>query len=383
MQLRDYQIPAVEALAKTRRGIIKSPAGSGKTIIGAAALQKVALQMYRAENYQFKIAWIANTTDQIAQGKSAIERFPIPSTDRIDFYCYAGCPSLALYELVILDECHHIAAPEYRKILNFHEGSRWGLSATPDRADDLKNDVYELIGPIVHTVDRAPLVAAGQITEAKVFIHSPNAKGEMEKEIADIAAPIVAVRRQKWPYLFSSPKGAEEQIKRILWQAALDAGVENNQKKNSRVIQLAKEHLQNGDSVLILVGKIEHGNALGALIPGSVMVFSKMGAKKRREAIAAFGSGECRCMIATSLADEGLDVPRANVLIQVSAGRSAAKAEQRTGRVLRAFHDAHTGKEKKEGIIHDFSDLHHYFLAAQSRRRIAVYRSLGYQITAV
>jgi superfamily II DNA or RNA helicase len=113
------------------------------------------------------------------------------------------------------------------------------------------------------------------------------------------------------------------------------------------------------------------------------MVFSKMGAKKRREAIAAFGSGECRCMIATSLADEGLDVPRANVLIQVSAGRSAAKAEQRTGRVLRAFHDAHTGKEKKEGIIHDFSDLHHYFLAAQSRRRIAVYRSLGYQITAL
>ena len=38
MNLRDYQIPAVEALARTHRGILKAPAGSGKTIMGAAAL---------------------------------------------------------------------------------------------------------------------------------------------------------------------------------------------------------------------------------------------------------------------------------------------------------------------------------------------------------
>jgi hypothetical protein len=378
MQLRDYQIPAVEALVNTYRGIVKSPAGSGKTIIGAAAIQRVSTQ---SPTLAFKAAWVANTMDQVEQGKKAIALFPFPGSEEISFFCYAGCPSLAGYHLVILDECHHIAAPEYRKILQYQEGARWGLSATPDRADDLKKDVYELIGPIVHTVDRAPLVAAGQITEAQVFIHSPNAKGEMEKIIADAAAPQVVVRKKKWPYLFSSPKAEQEQINRIVWQCALDAGVENNAKKNARVVELANDHIRGGDSVLILIGKIEHGERLAELIEGARMVFSKMGAKKRKEAIADFASGKIPCMIATSLADEGLDVPRANVLIQVSAGRSAAKAEQRTGRVLRAFHDAHSGEKKEKGIIHDFSDLQHYFLASQSRQRIAVYRSLGYSVT--
>jgi hypothetical protein len=32
-------------------------------------------------------------------------------------------------------------------------------------------------------------------------------------------------------------------------------------------------------------------------------------------------------------------------------------------------------------VIHDFADEQHYFLAAQARKRFAVYRSLGYTIT--
>lgn len=379
MQLRDYQIAAVEALVRTHRGIVQSPAGSGKTIIAAAALQKAGEATGPVTLARF--AWVAHTTDQVAQGRAAVDKFPWWGARMMDFFCYAGCPSLSGYALVVLDECHHIAAPEYRKVLQYHDGARWGLSATPDRADEFKKDVYELIGPIVHKVDRAPLVQAGQITEAKVFIHSPNQKGELVRAVDEIAAPEIERRRKKWPYLFANPKSAEEQISRAVWQAALTLGVEENQKKNTAVVELARKHVADGDSVLILIGKIEHGDRLAELIPGSKVVFSKMGAKKRREAIAAFASGEIRCMIATSLADEGLDVPRANVLIQVSAGKSAAKAEQRTGRVLRAFKDAHSGEAKSHGVIHDFSDLGHYFLANQARQRIAVYRRLGYTIT--
>ena len=79
-------------------------------------------------------------------------------------------------------------------------------------------------------------------------------------------------------------------------------------------------------------------------------------------------------MIATSLADEGLDVPRASVLTQAAAGKSKSKAEQRTGRVLRSFHD------KTHGTIHDFKDVQHQMLRNQSMKRISLYRSLGYEI---
>ena len=380
IQLRDYQIPAVEALSRTHRGIVKAPAGCGKTIIAAASI--LQWLKYPDSIFTKKVAWVANTNEQVTQGKDAVALFPlIYEWARLDFYCYAGCPSLAGYDLAIFDECHHIGAPFFRNIVKYHEGARWGLSATPDRADEFKADVYTLIGPIIHTVDRAPLVAAGQITAAQVFIHSPNFKGEMERDILEVAEPEYERRRKKWPFLFNSPTQQAEQMKRCVWQAALDIGVTENQKRNSLVIALSNRHVKGGDSVLVLVNKIEHGEKLAELIPGSVVVFSKMGAKKRREAIRAFGAGEIKCMIATSLADEGLDVPRANVLIQVSAGRSAAKAEQRTGRVLRAFHDAEHGPAKTHGVIHDFSDLQHYFLSAQSRQRKAVYVRLGYNIT--
>lgn len=75
------------------------------------------------------------------------------------------------------------------------------------------------------------------------------------------------------------------------------------------------------------------------------------------------------------MADEGLDVPVASVLVMACAGRSAAKIEQRTGRVLRAYGD------KSRGTIYDFVDRQHSLLANQSRARQEVYRRLGYRVT--
>lgn len=378
--LRDYQTPAVAALVQSQRAIVKSPAGSGKTIIGAAALAQWGFSQNIRHGRKMRCAWVAMSIDQIDQAKSAVESFPlIGRALTVDFFCYSGCPSLAGYDIVILDECHHIAAPEYRKILNFHDGTRWGISATPERDDDLADDVFELIGPIVYTVDRAPLVAAGQITEARVVVCSPNTKGEMERRVAEIATPEFEKRKKRWPYLFKNPKSSQEQMNRIVWQTCLDVGIQQNEPRNACAIARANQHAK--DSTLVLIGKIEHGEELATKIPGSMLVYSKMGAKKRRAAISAFANGDLRCMLATSLADEGLDVPRANILILVSAGRSAAKAEQRTGRVLRAFKYEHTGVSKSHGLIYDFDDLHHYFLAAQARQRFAVYKNLGYNIT--
>ena len=380
MTLRDYQEPAVKVLSVTKRGIVKAPAGSGKTIIGAAALAQWSFPRHLCHNRKMKIAWVANTNEQVDQAKAACARFDIIArAAAVDYFCYAGAPSMAGYDLAILDECHHCAAPEYRKMLDYHEGARWGLSATPDRADDLKKDVYALIGQIVYTVERARLVEVGQLAKAIVYIHTTNTKGEFEKQIDEIVKPEYEKRKKRWPYLFYSPTKAKEQMNRLIWQAALDVGIFANESRNEKATQLALHHAN--DSTLMLVAKIEHGEMLASKIPGSQMVYSKMGAKRRRAAIECFASGEIRCMVATSLADEGLDVPRANVLIQVSAGRSAAKAEQRTGRVLRAFHDLVHGTDKQHGVIHDFSDIQHYFLAAQARQRIAVYSRLDYKIT--
>jgi superfamily II DNA or RNA helicase len=369
VRLRDYQWPAVQSLVSCIQGIVKAPAGSGKTIIGAAAIDA----WLKSQSGKKNIAWIANTIDQTFQARKAVENFPeISERAVVDFFCYAGSGSLAEYDLVILDECHHAAAPAFAPKLRHFDGPRWGLSATPERTDDLKELVFDLIGPIIYEVPREALVDAGQLAQARVFIHSPNRKGEMEAEIRNAAMPMYEMRKRKWPFIFRSKQAADEQMGRCIWQAAQETGIQTNQKRNARIVELAIRHAK--DSTLVIVGSIEHGQALADQVSGAELCYAKLGKKKRQELLAAFSCGAVRTLFATSLADEGLDVPRANCLILAAGGRSAAKAEQRTGRVLRSFSD------KTHGTIHDFADLQHYFLAAQARKRIAVYRSLGYQI---
>lgn len=378
--LRPDQIAAVDAIVAVKRGIVKAPAGAGKTIIAAAALKK-----FFAGKTTGRFVWYAHTMEQCAQAFSACQQFGLCG----NFVCYQSGIKPDGADIVILDEVHHVAAEEFRKILDGFEGVRWGFSATPEREDDLKDDVFQLVGPIVHTVERAGLVESGKLLGAKVYFHAPNNNCEMKdfvegeatkgfekmKYSLDYVAKQIAAREgdsKSWQAFRKEAK--IELMSRARWHAAQTYGIFENASRNEDISNLAIKHLAEGDSVLILVGSIEHGKLLADYIGGNaVVVYSKMGAKKRKAAIAGFRDGMIKCVIATSLADEGLDVPRANVLILAGAGRSKGKTEQRTGRVLREW------GEQTHGIIHDFWDHQHPLLMNQSRVRAKVYAGLKYE----
>ena len=370
ISIRPYQDRAIAALVAVTSGIIWSPAGSGKTVIGAASLARWITKRRAAGDFRwYRILWLANTTEQCAQARAAIALFPeIEANADVLIACYAAQIPCYDFDIVILDECHHCGADTIAASLSGHEGIRWGLSATPEREDERRGDVFRLIGPIVERVHREELLAAGFITPAKVFMHRIGTHSELERQVADSADPEIAIALRRWHNV------SDEELKhRIIWRHAQTIGLIENQKRNARVISIAKEHAE--DSTLIIVSQVEHGEKLKEHIPNSDIVYSKLGKKKRAKLLADFASGQLRTLIATSLADEGLDVPRANVLIQVAGGRSGRQAEQRTGRVLRTF------AGKTHGTIHDFLDLGHCYLRAQSVRREKTYRQLGYEIT--
>ena len=56
---------------------------------------------------------------------------------------------------------------------------------------------------------------------------------------------------------------------------------------------------------------------------------------KRVLQLESIRSGDARILVATQLADEGLDLPLIDCLINCSAGKSAGLAKQRVGRALR------------------------------------------------
>ena len=143
-----------------------------------------------------------------------------------------------------------------------------------------------------------------------------------------------------------------------------------NDYRNGIIAAICRIH--EGDSILILVDNKEHGKKLESMIGGSVFVSSCTG--KRSKKMDAFKSGSSKILIATSLADEGLDTPIAEVLIMATPGKAAGKVIQRTGRVLRP----HPGKDK--GIIYEFRDMSHGMLTAQHWARVRVYKQQGYRI---
>lgn len=360
MRLRSYQLDAVKFLHGRKRAFVVSCAGSGKTVIAAEAASDVAQPFDR-------IGWLANTREQCEQAREALGRCAWPDGVEFNVCCVAAQPDVSSFDILIIDECHHLPAASWMATAERAGGIVWGFSATPWHKDPERNEVLRSFfgAENFFTVQREEVRAGGHIADGRVIFHDVDLPGQFDAEINKQAEAELAIKARRFRNV-----PPDELKRRIGWQLTSDA-IRTNAARNRRIIELASG---SPESVLILVSSIEHGEQIAAEVPGAVLVHSQVGAKKRRETIAGFRGGTIRCMIATSLADEGLDVPLASVLILVAGGRSAGKLEQRAGRVLRP----HAGKDF--GLVHDFSDRGSVMGAAQARAREKVYRSLGYAV---
>jgi superfamily II DNA or RNA helicase len=361
MKLREYQSHAVDFLLPRQRGFIVAPAGSGKTIMAASAAARRAAAFDR-------VVWLANTREQCEQARAACLRQVWQDPVEIHVACVAARPDITGAAIVIIDEAHHTPAQTWWNTVSGANCVVWGFSATPWSGDwERDGTLKAFFEDAFHVVPREEVQAGGSITPGKVIVHDLDTEGQFDAEIDRLTAQEVIIRARRHPYI---PR--DEHERRARWQFTAEA-MRTNLARNARIVDLANTAAA---SVLVLVSTIEHGQALEAQIGGALLVHAKLGKKKRAAAIEAFRAGSLRCMIATSLADEGLDVPRAAVLILAAGGRSPGKLEQRAGRVMRP----HAGKEI--GTVHDFSDRGAGLAANQFKARARTYRKLGYSINA-
>ena len=82
-----------------------------------------------------------------------------------------------------------------------------------------------------------------------------------------------------------------------------------------------------------------------------------------------FEDGHLRCLIATSILNEGIDVKGIDVLILAGGGKAKISLLQRAGRGLR------TGENKDKLLIIDFANFTHKYLLKHSMLRLKIYRS--------
>jgi len=369
MEVREYQQRAIYFLSKSKRGILKAPAGAGKTHIAASALA-VCLSRRRGVA---DVEIMVNTREQVEQMQSACDRFPvIKEKAHLQIYCAAGAPMGSKPDLLIVDECHRSGADGWSAKIRQAESARWGLSATPFCGDsDRDYLVSHLFGNNMHSIKRDALVDHGHLAKAKVVWHDVQS-ATASQAIEELSDQLIASRRRKMAWMFRTEEGERKQTSQCKWQAAQKLGIWENPDRDAHIELIARQSMDAGDHTIVLIGSIEHGKRLADSIDGAELVYSKMGAKKRADVIARFRDGSLKCMIGTSAIEEGFDAPIANVIIMAGCGRSERKAIQSTGRVLRP----HDGKAC--GIIHDFRDGFHPMLQRQSQARARIYRQLNY-----
>jgi len=324
--VRNYQRESADIFfaggdVKGGSGVIVLPCGAGKTIVGIVAMALVqkstlvlttsvtAVKQWRREildKSDLKDDQVTEYTGDCKEiGPVTVATYQIityrPDKD-------ADFPHFKLFSerdwgLIIYDEVHLLPAPVFRVTAQIQARRRLGLTATLVREDGRESDVFSLIGPKKYDVPWRELETQGWIASATCAEIRAALPSEARMEYA------VAELRDKYRIASENPA------------------------KDDLVAQLLKRHAN--ERVIIIGQYISQLKRLSErfnlpLITGATK-------NDEREVLYnQFRRGELRHLVLSKVGNFAIDLPDANVLIQVSGTFGSRQEEaQRLGRVLR------------------------------------------------
>lgn len=344
-ELRPQQARAVDAAIAANGGIVVAPCGAGKTEIGLAIAARLGLPtLFLVGQREHAIEWcerarlrLGVAAGLVGAGHEQIERLTValvPSLrDAARLERLAG-----RFAVVIVDECHHAAAPTYREVLGaLRVRHRFGLTATPKREDGLDVFVEHHIGRVVARVQLEELVDAGLLERPKYTMICT-------------AFDFAYASREDWPALLDA--------------LATDAA------RNRAIVELVARECTGGVVGLVLSGRVAHVEELVRLLVErgvrAVAIHGGSSKRARTDALERARAGAVDVVVGTQLADEGLDVPRLSRAFLAFPGRAEGRIIQRIGRILRPH------PSKRDAVVFDFVDERVGPLRYQAKRRAAI-----------
>ena len=161
--LRDEQSKACEAINKKDFSICIAPPGFGKTLIGAKMIELRGVNTLVVVNKNMLLdQWIERFVEYFGYNKKEIGFLGKGKNKLNNILDIATMQSLKNnqniiknYSFVIVDECHHIPALTFEKIIdNFMGKYILGLSATPRRKDGMDPILFQQLGNIAYEVKK-------------------------------------------------------------------------------------------------------------------------------------------------------------------------------------------------------------------------------------
>jgi DNA excision repair protein ERCC-3 len=209
--------------------------------------------------------------------------------------------------LIIYDEVHLLPAPVFRITAEIQARRRLGLTATLVREDGREADVFSLIGPKKYDVPWRELERQGWIATAEC--HEIRV-GMTEDEQLNYA---VADEREKYRIAAETPE------------------------KFDVVRFLVERHRD--DQVLIIGQYLDQLKVLAEELEAPLLT-GRTPNKQRERLYDQFRRGEIKHMVVSKVANFAIDLPDANVAIQISGTFGSRQEEaQRLGRILRPKQD--------------------------------------------
>ncbi|HLZ60863.1 MAG TPA: DNA repair helicase XPB [Ktedonosporobacter sp.] len=314
-------------------GVVVLPCGAGKTIVGLATMADVQrATLILTPNTVAVRQWINEIIDKTdippeMVGEYTGERKDIApitvSTYQILTYRRSSTeknnetgeeyfPHFSLFTsydwgLIIYDEVHLLPAPVFRVTAEIQARRRLGLTATLVREDGREADVFSLIGPKKYDVPWRELEQQGWIATAEC--HEIRV-GLSEDEQLNYA---MAEVREKYRIAAESPA------------------------KLTVTRHLAEQHRD--DQVLIIGQYLDQLKLLADELQAPLLT-GKTPTGQREKLYDQFRSGEIKRLVVSKVANFAIDLPDANVAIQVSGTFGSRQEEaQRLGRILRPKSD--------------------------------------------
>ncbi len=378
--VRDYQREAAAVFwaggsKAGGAGVVVLPCGAGKTIVGMAVMalaqcytliltpSTVAARQWKAELLD-KTTLDASLIGEYSGQRKEIRPVTIATYQVLTYRKRRKkgqkldnnlslaeiFPNFALFEqqnwgLIIYDEVHLLPAPVFRITAELQARRRLGLTATLVREDGREEDVFSLIGPKKYDVPWRELERYGWIAPAICYeIRIPLPR---EQRLAYVTAP----RRRKYPIAATNPRKLE----------VLD--------------RLLAHH--RGDHILIIGMYLEQLQRVAQRY-GFPLITGRTPVRERERLFEAFRRGEAPVLVVSKVANFSIDLPDANVAIQLSGTFGSRQEEaQRLGRILRP--KARGGQAhfytlvSRETIDQEYSANRQRFLTEQGYRYLILY----------
>ncbi len=324
--LREYQRDAVETFwANGSRaggaGVLVLPCGAGKTIIGIGCMEKIQQHtLILTTNITALRQWIRELLDKTTLSEDQIAEYsgdkkeirPVTVTTyqmmtykptKADHFPHMDLIKQYNWGLIIYDEVHLLPAPVFRATAEIQARRRLGLTATLVREDGREDDVFSLIGPKRFDKPWKELEQQGWIAKARCM---------------EIRVPMQPDKRLDY---------ARAEL-RAKYRLAME-----NPDKIPVLLRLLDKHRE--DNVLIIGQYLDQLEEISKLT-GAPIITGETPNAQREELYAAFKSGKIKILVVSKVANFAVDLPDANVAIQVSGTfRSRQEEAQRVGRVLR------------------------------------------------